>query len=261
MKPDVRVILIGVAVLAVLAIYAFTNMDFSGKNIEIKKADFAALYAVDSTEVDVGLPQNIAAADSMEEKKVVYNPDTAQNILFVGDSMLEGLTRRFIDYAEENGHNLHTVIWYSSTSEIWANTDTLQYFINKDKPSYVVICLGGNELFVRDIDKRKEYIKKIVGKIGDIPYVWVGPPNWKEDTGINDAILSVVGDNRFFLSKNLKMERKSDHAHPTYPAAAVWMDTIARWLSSPQRRFPVKMQWPEKDVKPHNVTMLSPLRD
>ena len=258
MKPDVKVILIGVAVLVVLAIYAYSGLDFSGKSVEIKKADFASLYAVDSLDAADEL---LAEADSAKAKKTAYNPDTTQNILFIGDSMLEGLTRRFIDYADENGHNLHTVVWYSSSTEIWANSDTLQYFLAQDKPSYVVICLGGNELFVKDIDKRKEYIKKIVGKIGDIPYVWVGPPNWKEDTGINDAILSVVGDNRFFLSKNLKMERKSDHAHPTYPAAAIWMDTIARWLSSPERQYPVTMKWPEKDNPPRNVTMLAPVRN
>ena len=70
------------------------------------------------------------------------------------------------------------------------------------KPDFVFICLGGNELFIKDIKKKRtKYVQKMVADIGSTPFVWIGPPNWKEDTGINDMIHSVVGDERFFLSK------------------------------------------------------------
>ena len=40
--------------------------------------------------------------------------DTASKvILFIGDSMLDGLSPRLAAYAEQNGHTLYTVIWYS----------------------------------------------------------------------------------------------------------------------------------------------------
>ena len=44
-----------------------------------------------------------------------------QTILFIGDSMVEGLSRRLGDYSAENGHTLYTVIWYSSSTERWGN--------------------------------------------------------------------------------------------------------------------------------------------
>ena len=185
---------------------------------------------------------------------------THQNILFFGDSMLEGLCRRFIDYTEENDHELHTVVWYSSTTKIWAETDTLQHFIRKFSPTFVVICLGGNELSVNDLHRRDGYIKAIVRKLGHLPFVWIGPPNWKEDTGINNLIINNVGKERYFESRHLELERGSDHAHPTYKASSVWMDSIAVWLNSQQTAHPLRMNYPRKHVKSHHVTVLMPLK-
>lgn len=261
MKPNVKVLLIGIVTLIVLAIYSLADFKLGSDSLEIRKADFQSLYTPDATEdlnlqaSDTILP-GIAQTDSAA--LIVAIPDTARNILFFGDSMLEGLCRRFIDYTDHNGHQLHTVVWYSSSTDLWANTDTLQYFMRKYDPNYIVVCLGGNELFVRDVDKRKKNIEKIVAKIGDIPFVWVSPPNWKEDTGINDAIISVVGRDRYFDSRTLQLERGKDHAHPTFPAAAIWMDTIARWISSPACRNPLLMELPDKEVPSRNVVMLQP---
>lgn len=258
MKANLKVLLLGVTALLIFAVYAFIDIKVGSDDAEIRKADFKSLYSIaeenDTTQKVMPVDSTLNTID----RPTPFQPDTARNILFFGDSMLEGLCRRFIDYTDQNGHNLRTVIWYSSSTELWANTDTLQYFINKYRPDYIVTCLGSNELFVKDIDRRKENIKKIVKKIGDIPYIWISPPNWKEDTGINDAIISVVGKDRYFDSRSLTLERGKDHAHPTFPAAAIWMDTIARWLNSRACRHPLMMKWPEKDVSPRNVTMLQP---
>ena len=48
-----------------------------------------------------------------------------KTILFIGDSMLEGLGPRMAAYADHNGHTLYEVMWYSSTSEIWGRSDRL----------------------------------------------------------------------------------------------------------------------------------------
>lgn len=261
MRPNVKVLLLGLSALAIFIVYWFIDYHVESEDFELKKADFAALYSVESQDSTAALSPSVALANTTDGAPFKHEPDSNQNILFIGDSMLEGLCKRFIDYADQNNHDLHTVIWYSSSTELWANTDTLQYFLNKFDPSYVVICLGGNELFVKDIPKRTEYIKKIAKKLEKVPFVWVGPPNWKKDTGINNAILSVMGPKRFFDSSELKLARGADHRHPTYPAAAIWMDTIARWIKSEGCEYPIKMDWPEKDVPSRNVTMLSPLKN
>ena len=89
--------------------------------------------------------------------------------------MVEGLSRRLGDYSAENGHTLYTVIWYSSSTERWGTTHTLEYYMHKYKPTYVIICLGSNELFVNDLENRAQYVREIVKKLGNTPFVWISP--------------------------------------------------------------------------------------
>ena len=166
-----------------------------------------------------------AAAKKMQD---LANPQT---ILFVGDSMLEGLYPRLASYAKENGHKVYSVIWYSSTSEIWGEVDSLKVNIERYKPTYVFLCLGANELFVKDIQvKRDKFVKNILSQIGDLPYLWIGPPNWKPDTGINELIAKNVQKGCFFLSDGMHFDRKRDGAHPTHKSSIVWMDSVVRWM-------------------------------
>ena len=150
-------------------------------------------------------------------KPIKAELDTAsKTILFVGDSMLEGLGPRMASYAKKNGHKLYNVIWYSSTSEIWGSCDTLTYFIRKFKPDYILVSLGANELFVSNIKKKRaKYVQNILKQIGNIPYVWIGPPNWKPDTGINDLLQETLPAGNFFLTNGMKFDRAKDGAHPT----------------------------------------------
>ena len=196
------------------------------------------------------------------EKKFPQPLDTAtQSILFIGDSMLEGLSPRLAAYAKENGHKMNTVIWYSSTSNVWGECDTLQTFIKRFKPSYIFICLGANELFVKDIaQKRDKYVKSILSQIGEIPYLWIGPPNWKPDTGINDLIAANTKPGGFFLSNGMTFDRAKDGAHPTRSSAVMWMDSVVRWM--PQNcAHPIRLEVPvERLGKPQRVVVLQPKR-
>lgn len=187
--------------------------------------------------------------------------DTAsQSILIIGDSMLEGLNPRLAAYAKENGHRLNSVIWYSSTTEYWGKSDTLKVFLRKFKPTFIFISLGANELFVRNIEQdRDRYVKSLLKQIGDIPYVWIGPPNWKKDTGINRLIAANVPAGCFFLSDGMKFDRQKDGAHPTHESAAKWLDSVARWMPR-HGAHPIKMKKPEaRSGRPQSVTVLQPL--
>ena len=66
------------------------------------------------------------------EQPLVLPPvlDTVpQRILLIGDSMLEGLSPRLAAYAQQNNHKLFTVIWYSSSSRIWATSQNIEKYI------------------------------------------------------------------------------------------------------------------------------------
>lgn len=185
---------------------------------------------------------------------------TSQNILIIGDSMLEGLNKRLGDYAKANGHTLNSVIWYSSTTEYWGTCDTLTVFLNRFKPTFLFISLGGNELFVKDIkEKRTGFLKNILKQIGNIPFVWIGPPNWKPDTGINEMVAENVGKGQFFLSDGMHFDRQKDGAHPTYASAALWFDSIARWMPD-HAKHPIRLEKPADSIKgrPQRVVVLQP---
>ena len=187
---------------------------------------------------------------------------TKQRILLIGDSMLEGLMLRLKDYTEANHHDMKPVIWYGSSTKVFGTHDTLAYFIRQFKPTFIWICLGGNELFVRGIKKEREpYMKNILRQIGKCRFIWIGPPNWKEDTGINDLIVSNVGELRYFPSKNLKFQRAKDGAHPTHASASVWLDSIASWVVH-KSMYPIKLDKPSsKTKKTPGATLLMPKYD
>ena len=217
-------------------------------------ADTAAVADADS----VTSALNEATDSAMTHKDATVRPlhvapgdSTKFRILFFGDSMLEGLGRRCADYTTQSGYDLTTVIWYSSSTKLWAETDTLEFLLERINPDYVLLCLGSNELFVRDLAKRDRYISMLVEKLAGRPFVWISPPNWKPDTGINDLIIKNVGRGRYFDSRDLQLERGPDNAHPTHTAAAAWMDTIARWLNTQQPDTPLPLEAPTGEMSRH----------
>jgi hypothetical protein len=184
---------------------------------------------------------------------------TVKTILLFGDSMLEGLSPRLAAYCEKNGYSLYTVIWYSSTSVSWGSTERLASYIRRLKPDFIFACLGANELFVSNITtKRQRYIRRIVSTIGDIPFVWIGPPNWKQDTGINDLIAANVPSGCYFKTKGMSFERKKDGAHPTAESAYKWVDSVARWM--PQHgAHPIRLNLPDKrTARPKRIFIHQP---
>lgn len=301
MKPYIKLILLLALPLALALGYAFSSSNIGVGSFSFEKADFSGLRrlcpwlsesqtdsiadaaahmptdcwprldtlsgdTVSKAEIDAdSLIQDSSALQHVAEapKPIRVSPpdSTKFRIMIFGDSMLEWLSKRLCDYSMENGYDLTSVMWYSSSTKLWAETDTLEYFLNRIKPDYILLCLGSNELFVRDLPKREAYISTIVSKISHRPFVWISPPNWKPDTGINELIIKAVGQDRYFDSRNLELERSSDHAHPTRDAAALWADTIASWLSGPKVRKPLAMNRPtENRARKYHQYVLMPLQ-
>lgn len=247
MKAQIKVILLLLTVVVAALAYALSPQQFSLGTYHLKKVSLLQLKKV-STPHAATPKKKLAKKPSAPAKAEEAKPDTSrQVILLFGDSMLEGLTRRLDDYTAANGYQLHTVIWYSSSTETWATTATLEHYIALYHPSYFLLCLGSNELFVNDLDQRDQYIKTLVQKMGDKPFVWIGPPNWKEDTGIDQLICDNVGKGAYFDSSRLNLTRGKDGRHPTFSAAAGWADLIAKWMSSSQCDHPIKMDRPTKN--------------
>lgn len=226
-------------------------------------------YSEADSDVEILVPDPAVKIDTPSAKtameikpmRVAVPDSTKLRIMIFGDSMLEWLSKRLCDYTMENNYDLSSIMWYSSSTKLWAETDTLQYFLDRIKPDYVLLCLGSNELFVRDLAKREKYITQIVQRISNKPFVWISPPNWKPDTGINELIIRAVGVDRYFDSRNLELERASDNAHPTRTAAALWADTIVSWLGSSAPRHPLPMsRTTEQRSRKYHQYVLKPVR-
>lgn len=241
--------------LLLVAFMLFAGLSFFKDDIEesfgINTATFASdLLSTPDDELELA---DVVTTDSVSGKAIATVErapldTTKKNILFIGDSMLERLSPRIAAYAEENGHQMNTVIWYGSSTEVWATSGRAKECIRKYRPDYIIISLGGNELFITDIiARRTKYVKQIVAEFADIPYVWIGPPNWKKDTGINKMIQSVVPKGNFYLSytPDQHYERAKDGAHPTPASAAKWADRICKWIVE-ESNNPIVLNLPQK---------------
>ena len=247
---------IGVWTLLALALAVVVTLSFNegvASDLHLRTAGFATLARQSRVTVASkhSSPQNCGAAkktpNSTKPKSVEKAPldTTAKSILFIGDSMLEGLGMRLAAYAKENGHTLVRVIWYSSTTKVWGGSPRLKRYIAQFKPNYIFVCLGANELFVSDIrSKRQKYLTEILSQIGNIPYVWIGPPNWKKDTGINDMLRDYCAPGTFFYSGDGHYERQKDGAHPTTESAAKWMDRVCTWVMT-ESAHPILLKKPK----------------
>lgn len=235
--PLLEVLLLLVAIIICIGWYGLAEKPIVLSD-EIRQADIKSLFeriGVNPLDSGMALTQNDSAllAESQADETI----DTSSKyILFCGDSMTEESLHALRKIAEANGHQLFTCIWYSSDTKLWSETNRLAILIKEYKPDFVFFTLGSNELFIKNINDREKYIKDIVldADTANIPFVWIGPPNWKDDTGINNLIETAVGESRFYESKNLrkKLARKSDGAHPTRAGAAVWVDSIVTWFGA-----------------------------
>ena len=156
-----------------------------------------------------------------------------ERVLFVGDSELDGLFKPAHEYCLANGHKLVTsVIWYGSHTRHWAITDTLDYYINKVKPTVVLMALGLNEIFAFDLEKRRKYMKTIKAKFEkyNVKYFYIGPAAWVKDNGIT-TVMEQEFSPHFFPSHIYDYERMKDKRHPSFAASKIWFDSIARKIT------------------------------
>ena len=73
------------------------------------------------------------------EEKPIETDSLPQTIFIFGDSMTYNIALRLAQYAEANGHQIHSVNWDSSNTKIWAEHDTLRNYIEKFRPTQIFI--------------------------------------------------------------------------------------------------------------------------
>jgi len=259
--PLLEVLLMLALIISAIAWYGLAARPFLLET-ELKQADVKSLFQKDSIPTKKpNIDSALIAAEAKEDETV---DSTSKYILLCGDSMTEQMRFALDEYAKKNGHKLMTCTWYSSTTTLWSESNRLSVLIKEYKPDIIWFTLGSNELFLPAVAKREKYIQDIIyeADTAKIPFIWIGPPNWKDDSGINELIKKNVGTSRFYNSSHFreKLARGKDGAHPTKDAAVIWTDSIAVWyknqslykkrlaLSHPKDSATVRPYKPSKEV-------------
>lgn len=238
---------------------AFTDTELKVKDWTVRKAPFAdALLSMPGGEVlldslsedlvDMGLAQGTGRPVEVQTDSM------PKSMLLIGDSMTLNIALRLAAYAAQNGHTLHAVNWDSSNTKIWAESDTLLSFIRQYHADFIFVSLGSNELYFKNPKTRLPYVQKLLAQIDTIPYVWIGPPNWEEDSGINDMLQQTCRPRAFFRSAGMEFERKKDKIHPTRHASALWVDSIMSWM--PKSSHPILADVPSDSLPKYPVNVI-----
>ena len=186
---------------------------------------------------------NFEEFQNIPDTVTAYSDTLKHRILLMGDSEVGGFKFPLSKYCTFNGHKLIGVIeWNSSTVFNFAYSDTVDALITKFKPTYIIVILGLNEVYAKDLNARTQAAYLLKKKFNQIPYAWIGPASWVSDYGISNAFALVAGSDRFFNSAQLQLPRASDQRHPSFKGYEIWMDSVAKWLGQkPVWPLPLKI--------------------
>lgn len=195
----------------------------------------------------------------------------AKRIFVFGDSMTGWMADRLNAYGEKNGFEVSTLIWDGATMQKYAkNAAKLKRYIDNSHADAVVICLGMNEMGARNPSVQLgPSLAKIKGVIGNLPYIWVGPPTWPSKPQYGPAydnwMQTTLGSDHYYSSLSLTLPRQSKtNPHPTREGINKWTDDVIRWIESGNGAFILPgYAAPSKSyIRPKNFTykkMKSPL--
>lgn len=199
---------------------------------------------------DYALPSDISKKAATARPKLPLSAEKeehiSQRILLLGDSETGGLIYPLNDYCVANGHKLEAVYtWFSASILNFGYSNKVDELMEKYKPTFVIFVVGLNEMYVTDMDRRTEAAKLFLKKLGDTPYLWVGPANFTTDHGINKVFETTADPGCFVLSKDLEIPRGGDHRHPNVEGYKIWMDYIASYIQS-NHAYPFNFLPPER---------------
>lgn len=247
--------------LITVALVIFIGVSFSGDiklgNHILTKARFPETIFPEP-EILEEYPEQAIDTVAQPEKMIAEPDTTIHSVLVFGDSMTHHLAMSIAKYGTKNHYKVTGVTWESSSIPGWAKSGKLKKYLEESRPDFVIISLGANEMGLKDFSRRIPEIKKIISQIGDIPYVWVGPPLWKEDHGLYKALRKGLPEGRLFETGTLQMERGPDHIHPTRRGADVWADSLMLWIGS--SFHPILHEKPDSGTttKGHKIIYLHP---
>ncbi len=202
-----------------------TSIATSAPGVANGRADADALDLAAVAQADAGEDGGAVNAGDASGQSEVTPPKHYQRVLHVGDSTVGGygglakaLKARFA--AEDTRYVSDTIV--SLAIRTLAHTKTLKADIAKNDPDLVLLTVGTNDVFLPSPDQMAGDVRAIVAAVGSRDCYWIGPPTWKQDTGIVAVIRANAGHCRFFDSSLLPLARAKDGVHPTDRGGEDW---------------------------------------
>lgn len=189
----------------------------------------------------------------------IIEPDTTVHKLLVfGDSMTHHLAMSISKYGTKNQYKVLGVTWESSSIPGWSNSGKVKQYIEMWNPDFIIVSLGSNEMELKHFDRRIPDVKKIVEEMGEVPFVWAGPPLWKKDKGVYAMLEEALPPGVLFRAEGIEIPRGPDKVHPTKHGADIWADTLMRWIS--HSRHPILAEKPDSGTttRGHKFIYLHP---
>ncbi|MCH5240703.1 MAG: SGNH/GDSL hydrolase family protein [Muribaculaceae bacterium] len=213
------------------------------------------LFAREEEEEPDTVPENPVDTITVVE----VQPDTTvHSLLIFGDSMTHNLSMSVAKYGSKNNYKVTGVTWESSSIPGWLHSGKIKEYIKMSNPDFIIISLGSNEMELKYFDRRVPDIKKIVEELDSIPFVWVGPPLWKEDRGVYSMLEAGLPNGRLFRTENIEIPRGPDHVHPTRKGADIWADTLMRWIANSYHPILTTPPDSTSTLKGHKIIYLHP---
>lgn len=247
-----------ITVTMVLFIGISFSEEFKLGNHTFKKATFPETLLAKEEEPAKDIVIEIEDTIPIPVETLVEPDTTVHSVLVFGDSMTHHLAMSISKYGTKNNYTVTGVTWESSSIPGWENSGKIRSYMEMSKPDFVIISLGSNEMELKHFERRIPDVEKIVSEMDDIPFVWVGPPLWKEDKGVYSMLEKGVPKGKLFKIETLDIERGPDKVHPTRRGADVWADTLMRWIR--KSSHPILTEVPDSgtSTKGHKFIYLHP---
>lgn len=249
-------------ILITVALIIFIGISFSEDirigSHTIKKAAFHETLLAGGESEKIEIPIEINDTMPLPVETLVEPDTTVHSVLVFGDSMTHHLAMSISKYGTKNNYKVLGVTWESSSIPGWRNSGKIRKYMEMSKPDFVIISLGSNEMGLKSFERRIPDIKGIISQIGDIPYIWVGPPLWKEDKGLYPVLEKAIPKGKVFKIEDMDISRGPDHVHPTRRGADQWVDSLMRWIKKSEH--PILTEIPDSgtSTKGHKFIYLHP---
>ena len=192
----------------------------------IKESFDASIVSKETTQI-------IDTDDDCSE--IIDHPQLPQgsSILFIGDSLGVGMSKKFIELAKLSGYVPYVHVLTGTTSIQW--NKWIESDLKKYRPGLTIISLGTNDASSFGMPPNAEIYKNIFNKVDSSNsfLVWITPPN------INPELLPQISEVRkriidnipiYFESEKLDLEL-TDGIHTTSLGYNKWIEEVWQWMN------------------------------